>query len=132
MSANADLRRLESILERLTGDKKLRDEATRIIRRMIDSQPATTVWWDSYGPDRPLSDTNRRIFDFVVVNGQATKEELAVHLNVDEDSAYRYVSRADGQLVDRGGKATISWDGNGVARTATTSIIVSNISPRER
>ncbi len=132
MSTDADLRRLGKILERLTGDKRLLDDARAIVRRMIDAQPATTVWWETYGPDRPLSDTNRRIIDFVVVNGQANKKELAAHLGVDEDSAYRYVSRADGQLLDRGGKATISWDGSGVARTATTSIVVSHIPPQER
>jgi hypothetical protein len=116
------LRRLEHILPRLTGDKALRDEAVELVRGMIDAQAPTAVWWDKYGPDRPLSPATRRLIDFVLVNGAATKEELAAHLNVDEDSAYRYVGRADEQLLARGGKATISWDGSGVARTATTSV----------
>jgi hypothetical protein len=133
MSTIDDLRRLEHIVARLSGDKALRDEGLEIIRGMIDSQAPTVVWWDQYGPDRPLSAQNRRIINFVVVNGAATKEELAAHLGVDQDSAYRYVSRADQQLLDRGGKATISWDGSGVARTAATSVVVSAFArPQDR
>jgi hypothetical protein len=124
VNTTAALRRLEHILPRLTGEKALLDEATAIIRGMIDAQAPTVVWWNQYGPDRPLSPVNRRLVDFVILNGEATKKELAAHLGVDEDSAYRYVARADQQLLDRGGKATISWDGSGVARTATTSIVV--------
>lgn len=132
MNTTAALRRLEQIVPRLTGDKTLRDEAVAIVRGLIDAQASTVVWWDQYGPDRPLSPVNRRLLDFVVINGAATKKELAAHLGVDEESAYRYVGRADAQLLERGGKATISWDGSGVARTATTSIVVSQISlPRE-
>jgi hypothetical protein len=129
VNTTAALRRLERILPRLTGDKALRDEAVSIVRGMIDAQAPTVVWWDDYGPETPLSPANRLLVDFVVVNGEATKEELAAHLGVDEDSAYRYVARADKQLLERGGKATISWDGSGVARTATTSIVVSQVSP---
>lgn len=132
MNTTAALRRLEQIIPRLTGDKALRDEAVALVRNLIDDQASTVVWWDQYGPDRPLSPANRRLVDFVVINGAATKKELASHLGVDEKSAYRYVGRADGQLLDRGGKATIFWDGNGVARTATTSIVVSHISPPTR
>lgn len=132
MSMDSDLRRLGAILERLTGDKALRDEAKAIVRRLSDTPPSTVDWWDTFGPNRPLSPTNRAIIDFVVVNGQATKQELAAHLNTDEENAYRYVSRADEQLLERGGKATISWDGRGVARTAATSIVVSNFPPRSR
>ncbi len=132
MSTTAALRRLEQIVPRLTGDKALRAEAVALVRQLIDDQASTGVWWDQYGPDRPLSPVNQRLLDFVVVNGAATKKDLAAHLNVDEDSAYRYVSKADNQLLERGGRATISWDGSGVARTATTSIVVSQISPPAR
>jgi hypothetical protein len=135
MSIEADLRRLGAILERLAGEQKLRDEAKAIVCRMITAQAresTTTEWWATYGPNKPVSNSSRRIIDFVVINGEATKEELATHLGVEEETAYRYVSRADDQLLDRGGKATISFDGTGVARTAITSIIVSNIPPRKR
>jgi uncharacterized protein YidB (DUF937 family) len=133
MSIQADLRRLGVILERLAGEQKLRDEAKAIVCRMITAQAregTTTEWWATYGTNKPVSDSIRRVIDFSVINDGATTKELAAHLGVDEETAYRYVSRADDQLLDRGGKATISFDGTGVARTATTSIIVSNISPR--
>jgi len=123
VNMTAALRRLEQILPRLTGDKALRDEAVALIRNLIDAQASTVEWWDHYGPDRPLSPQTRRLVEFVVVNEGATKKELAAHLDIDEDSAYRTVGRADEQLLERGGKATISWDGSGVARTATTSIV---------
>ena len=135
MSMDSDLLRLGKIIERLTTDKALLDEAKAIVRRIADAQAresTTTEWWATYGPDKPVSNSSRRIIDFVVVNGEATKEELANHLGVEEETAYRYVSRADDQLLDRGGKATISFDGTGVARTATTSIVVSHIPPLER
>ncbi len=132
MNTTAALRRLERILPRLTGDKALRDEAVSIVRGMIDAQAPTVVWWDDYGPETPLSPTNRRLVDFVVVNGKATKKELAAHLGVEEDTAYKYVSNADRQLLERGGKATISWDGHGLARTATTSLVVCSFSPPAR
>lgn len=129
MNTTAALRLLERDIIRQGGDQKLRDANVAIVRGMIDAQAPTAVWWDQYGPDRPLSDTIRRLLEFVVVNGEATKKELAAHLGVDEDSAYRYVGRADEQLLARGGKATISWDGSGVARTATISVTVCSFSP---
>lgn len=133
MDTSADLRRLDHIVSRLTGDKSLRDEAQAIIQRLTEShrKNGTSAWWDTYGPAEPVSDTSRRIIDFVVLNGQATKAELAAALDKPEDTAYRYVSRANNQLHDNGGKASISWDGGGVARTATISVIVSASTPTQ-
>jgi hypothetical protein len=136
VSTTADLRRLDFILSKLTGDKRLRDEAQAIVRGMIDAQArenTTTEWWAENGPTgKPLSGQEKRVVDFVVVNGSATKKELARHLGVGEDAAYRYVSRANTHLHDEGGKASISWDGSGAARTATISVVVSSFSPPAR
>lgn len=133
MDTSADLRRLDYIVSRLTGDKSLRDEAQAIIQRLTEShrKNGTLAWWDTYGPSKPVSDTSRRIIDFVVLNGQATKAELAAALDQPEDNAYRYVFRANDQLHERGGTATIFWDGSGVARTATMSVIVSASTPTQ-
>lgn len=135
MSTSSDLRRLEEIVGKLSGEKALRDEAKAIIRGMIDAQArdsTTAAWWGENGPKRPLSPQARRVVDFVVVNDGATVREIATNLGIEEDNARRLVNRADDQLLDREGKATISWDGTGVARTATTSIVVSHIQPRRR
>lgn len=132
MNTTAALRRLEHILPRLTGDKALRDEAVAIVRGMIDAQASTAVWWDTYGPDRDLSPRARQLVDFVVANGGATEGQIATFLGINEDNARKLVKRADDQLLERGGKATISWDGSGVARTATTSVVVCSFSPLAR
>ena len=135
MNTTAALRRLERDIIRQGGDKKLLDANVAIVRGMIDAQAAsdtTTVWWDEYGPDRDLSRRARQLVDFVVVNGGATEEQIAAALGINEDNARKLVKRADDQLLERGGKATISWDGRGVARTATTSVVVCSFSPPTR
>lgn len=136
MNTTAALHRLERDIIRQGGDQKLRDANVAIVRGMIDAQAreqATTVWWDTNGPTgEPLPNKERAIVNFVVVNGSATKKELAAHLGVGEDTAYRYVSRANTHLHAEGGKASISWDGSGVARTASISVVVSSFSPPAR
>lgn len=132
MSIDSDLRRLDEIIGKLTGDKALRDEAKAIVRRMIDAQArdnTTTQWWRENPPIRPLSQKVHDCVDFVVVNDGATDEEIAVQLGIGRDNARRLVHRADDQLLERVRKVSISWDGSGVARTATTSIVVSAITP---
>lgn len=130
MSTDANLRRLEEIVGKLSGDNALRDEAKAIIRGMIDAQArdsVTTRYWRENPPAKPLSPKVRQLVDFVVVNDGATEAELAASLGIKEDNARRLVHRADDQLVERVGKVSISWDGSGVARTATTSIVVSSL-----
>jgi hypothetical protein len=79
-----------------------------------------------------LSPRARQLVDFVVANGGATEGQIATFLGINEDNARKLVKRADDQLLERGGKATISWDGSGVARTATTSVVVCSFSPLAR
>jgi hypothetical protein len=127
MSDIADLRRLEEIVARLTGEKALRDEAKDIVRRLITGSD-TAAWWADHGPERPLPPAPRSLVDYVVVNGQASVSEIAATLDIEEEYARRLVSRADTALLERGGKATISISG-GIVRTAATSIVVSSLRP---
>ena len=129
MSIYSDFVRCEVIVKRCTTDKKILDEVRDIVRRNLDAKPSTAVWWDRYGPgpDCPLSKQNMRVIDFVVLNAAASVKELAAQLGKDESTAYRYVSRADGQLLERGGKATIFLDGSGVVRTSAIVIQKPNV-----
>jgi hypothetical protein len=125
MSDIADIRRLEKIVVRLTGDRALRDEAIAIIRGMIEAQESTSAsaeWWATTGPDRPLNQKPRALVDYVVVNHQASVKEIAVQLNIDDDYARRLVNRADKELLDRGAKAMISITG-GTVHTSTRIIV---------
>jgi hypothetical protein len=132
MSTIDDLRRLERDILRQGGDQKLRDANVAIVRRMIDAQAsmaATTVWWESYGPKKewrpgiPLSPKPRELVDLIVTAGPSPLNAVAVTLGIDEAYARRLVSRTDTELLDRGGKATISISA-GMVHTATTSIVV--------
>lgn len=125
MSMDSDLRRLSEILEKLTGDKGLLDEAKAIVCRTVDAQDPTAVWWDCYGtdPSQPLSPKSRALVDLIVVNGPSRVDEVAVNLGIEEEYARRLVSRTDTQLLDRGGKATIHISA-GMVQTAASSIIV--------
>jgi hypothetical protein len=135
VNTTAALRRLEHILPRLTGDKALRDEAVAIVRGMIDTQEAsdtTTVWYGENLLGEPMPRHLRPVFDFVLVNGEGTKEQIARNTGLKEDTVYRYVTRANKYLHANGGKASISWDGSGVARTASISVVVCSFSPPAR
>lgn len=131
MNVDADLRRLEAILSRLTGDKALRDEAKAIVRRMIEARPSTVVWWDQYGPSpkkewrpgHPLPPKPLALVDYIVLNGPSPVSVVASSLEIDEAYARRLVSRTDTELHNRGGKAEISIAA-GMVHTATTSIVV--------
>jgi hypothetical protein len=125
MSMESDLRRLGKIIERLTGDKALLDEAKAIVRRTVDAQPSTAAWWDRHGPDtaQPLSPRPRGLLDLIVVNGPSRVDEVAANLGIEEDYARRLVSRTDTELLNRGGKATI-YISAGMVQTAATSIVV--------
>jgi hypothetical protein len=132
MSTTNDLRRLEHIVARLSGDKNLLEEAKAIVRGMIDahtSTSATTIWWETYGPKKewqpgiPLPPTPRRLVDLIVTAGPLPLNAVAANLCIDEEYARRLVSRTDTQLLDRGGKATISISA-GMVHTATTSFVV--------
>lgn len=125
MSIYSDFVRLDFNFQRLTGDKKVLDESRAIVRRNLDAA-STVKWWDRYGPDRPLSPKSMAVINFAVLNDGVTKKVLAVQLGLDESTVYRYVTRANGELHERGAKALISWDGNGVARTAAMVIQKSN------
>lgn len=134
MSLTADLCRLERIIARLTGEKALLDEAKKLIRRSIASQEteaSSTEWWATYGPKKPVSNRPRQLIDLVVANGEASPEEIATALDITEGNARKLVHRASNQLLfnDGGGKVTIGFDGSGIARTASTSIVVSSFSP---
>lgn len=135
MNTTAALRRLERILPRLTGDKSLRDEAVSIVRGMIDAQEATsasTEWWATYGPEPgrewrpgiPLSPKPRALVDQIVTFGPCPVEQVAVSLGIEPENARRLVSRADTELLDRGGKATIAIASGNVY--TSTRIIISS------
>jgi hypothetical protein len=139
MSTTSDLRRLEHIVAHLSGDKALLDEAKEIVRRMIDAQASTSAtagWWDTYGPEKewrpgiPLSPKPRELVDLIVTSGASPLNAVAATLGIDEAYARRLVSRTDTELLDRGGKATISISA-GMVHTATTPIVVGP-APRER
>lgn len=136
MNTTAALRRLEQIVPRLTGDKALRDEAVAIVRGLIDAQASTVVWWGQYGPEPgkewrpglPLPPRPMALVDYIVLNGPSPVAAVAANLGIEEDNLRRVVSRADTQLVDRGGKATISISA-GMVQTATTSIVGGSSTP---
>jgi len=137
MSLTADLCRLERIIARLTGEKALLDEAKKLVRRSIvaqETEASSTEWGATYLPNKPLTPQVRRLVDFVVANGKARNEEIAAALDITEAYARRLVHRADEQLLlnDGGGKVTIGFDGSGIARTASTSIVVSSFLPPDR
>jgi hypothetical protein len=92
----------------------------------------TTAWWQEFGPKgKPLAPQCERAVDLVVTNHGASVTELARTLVITEDNAYRLVTRANNQLHDRGGAASISWDGTKIARTATISVVVSPFPPSQ-
>ena len=137
MPSDAELERLEHIIQRLTGDKALRDEAIAIVKQLktgLIKETGTTAWWQEFGPkSKALSPQCQRAVDLVVTNNGVSVRELASTLDTTEETAYRLVTRANNQLHDRGGAASISWNGNRIAHTATISAIVSALpSSQER
>jgi hypothetical protein len=138
MSIDADLRRLDHILSRLTGDKALRDEAKAIVNRMIDAPAPTAAWWDRHGPppDREwkpgvavLPPRSLRLWDCIIDRGPSSVREVSLFLGIDEAYARRLVSRADTEMLNRGGNATIAIDA-GMIRTAIRTIVVSQTTAR--
>jgi hypothetical protein len=134
MSDIADIRRLEKIVGRLTGDKALRDEAIAIIRGMIDAQESTSAsaeWWANNGcePDRhwrpgisQLSPKPRSLVDLIVVFGPDKVNDVARQLGIEPQNARRLVARTDTELLDRGAKAMISIT-HGIVHTSTRIIV---------
>lgn len=141
MNTPAGLRRLEQILPRLTGDKALRDEAVAIVRAMIDAQAVedtTTRWWAENGPPpekewrpgHPLPPKPTALFDYIVLNGPSKVAVVSSNLEIDDHYTRRLVSRADTELLNRGGKATIHISA-GMIQTATTLIDVGSSMRRD-
>ena len=131
MNTVESLRRLEHIVSRLTGDKALRDEATSLVRKIISSQQTTSSsaeWWAKYGPSTKqqpgpaISPQPRALVDLIVTLGPCPVDQVATSLQVSPDYARRLVNRADTQLLDRGGKATISI-ANGFVHTSTRCVL---------
>jgi hypothetical protein len=134
MSDIADLRRLEEIVARLTGERAIRDEAISLVRQMIDAQATSdtaTVWWGEngpapgreYEPGKPLSPKPLALVDLTVNSEVLPVRAGAAELGVSPETLRRYVSRADTEMHNRGCKATI-FISRGMVQTATTSIVV--------
>lgn len=125
MSDIEKLRRLQEIIGRLTGDKRLLVEAAEIVRGLLVAN-SSTAWWVDMGPadGEPLPNRLHRLVNYVVTNGGPSHVSVVSSgIGQGEDTTRRYVCDADTELLNRGAKAEIRIRDRGFIYTAVRSIV---------